>query len=92
MISIDATAAGAVLNTQGATTSHTTEAYVGTKANLTLNDPLALHATSSNTAKAGEANIQAGFANVAYAKSEANARVVPRTPMSRRGRRSMPPA
>ena len=34
---------------------------------------LNLHATSTNTATAGEVNIQVGYANVAYAKAEANA-------------------
>jgi hypothetical protein len=73
VISIDSTAATAVANTQGTTTNHTTEAYVGTGANLTLNDPLTLHATSANTATAGEVNIRGSYVNVQYAKSEADA-------------------
>jgi hypothetical protein len=74
VISIDAGALTASLNTQGAKTSHTTEAYVGTQADLNLTGgALALHATSSNTATAGEVDIQAGYGNVAYAKSEAEA-------------------
>ena len=74
VISIDAGAASVNLNTQGATTSHTTEAYVGTQANLTLvGGALDLLATSNNTATAGEVNIQVGYATVAYAKSEATA-------------------
>ncbi len=74
VISIDASAASVNLNTQGATTSHTTEAYVGTQANLTLvGGALDLLATSNNTATAGEVNIQVAYATVAYAKSEATA-------------------
>jgi hypothetical protein len=72
-VSLDVTALTGSANGQGAKTSHTTEAYAGPKAGLTLSGgALALHATSTNKATSGQVALSVAPAAVKYAASEAD--------------------